>query len=242
MDRLNRIAWLIIGLFVVAMAAFGVYLLLPAEGGDAGPDQTSRQASAPTSRDAQPSVPGATWATTTPSANLPLRRVQTSGVIEQVSGGAFTIRSDTGSTKRVVLRADAQMFRLTALPGPSAMQVGDAVSVITEAITRDPFRPPEDTGRVRVIRILEDGLPPGASPQCPQIGGRLGSVVAFEQGQLRLVTACGEQVLDVPPTTPVQRVSTAQPSDLKAGQRVAVGGEELPDGSISGALVQILDS
>lgn len=242
MDRLNRIAWLVIGLLIVVLVAFGLYLLFPLGDGSIDRDPAAQRDGTVASSESPSPAPGSPAVTATPRASLPPRRVQSTGVIEQVSGSAFTVRSDTGSTKRIVLKADARMIRLTSMPGPSAIQVGDAVIVTTETIIRDPFRPPDDTGRVRGVLVFQDGLPPEASSQCPQIGARSGSVVAFEQGQMRLDTICGEQVLDIPPATPVQRVSTAQPTDLKAGQRVALGGEELPDGSISGAFVQILDS
>lgn len=241
MKTANRIAWAVIGLVVLSAIAFAVYLLLPTAIGTDERDPLAEQGDIGTGDGMPPPIARWASATSTPAAGRPPRRLEQTGVVEQVGGSAFTIQTDIRGMRRVVLKADAQLIRVTTLTGPSAIRVGDAVIVVTEAITRDPFRPPEDTGRVRVIRVLQDGLSPEASPRCPPIGSRQGSVTAFEQGRLRLQTACGEQVFDVSPTMPVQRLSTAQAGDLEPGQRASVVGEELPDGSISGVFVQIID-
>jgi hypothetical protein len=234
----NRIAWLILGFSALVAAGFAVFLLIPTGGDDTDPARNTAQADAsPDGRTtvAQPAV------TTPASASLPPRRVERTGTVDHVSGHALSIQTAAHDQQRVLLRTDAGVIRVHTLPGLSAVSAGDTVGVNTGVLVRDAFKPPEDTGRVWRIIIFADTPLPDLSSPCPAVGGRIGTVVAVAPGSLHLQTACGEQLLEVLPSVQVQRRARADITDLAIGQRITVNGELLPDGTVSGALVQILD-
>jgi len=234
----NRIAWLVLGFVALGAAGFAAFLLVPSGGDRSDPvSDTARADASPDGRSAvaQPATP------TPVLASLPPRQVVRIGTVDHVSGHALSIQTAAHGQQRVLLRTDAEVIRVQNLPDPGAISPGDVVIVNTQVLITDPFKPPEDTGRVWRINIFSGGPPPEFSTLCPSVRDRAGTVVAVALDSLQLQTACGEETLEVLSSVEVQRYTWANITDLAIGHRVTVDGELLPDGTVSGAFVQILD-
>ncbi|MGE0543748.1 MAG: hypothetical protein AB7R89_26590 [Dehalococcoidia bacterium] len=234
---INRLAWLCLGVLALAAAGLAVYLINPL--GESGQDGTASVGT----NEADAGDGTVAPASPAPSVQVPLRRALVNDTVDQVHGHAFTLHTITGGTERILLQPDAIIAAVTTSSGAASLTVGDWIQVTTKTISRDPFALPEDTGQVTTINVpYGASLSPAPSPSawCPPVYGvRIGTVLAVGDGHLRLETPCGEETLDMPPAVEVRRYRPVAVTDLAAGQQVTVGGERLPDGSLSGRVVHI---
>lgn len=219
-------AWTFAGIVALSAAAFALYLLIPAGGGGAGSEVL-------------PSVTVAAVTATPP----PTGRTAFRGTVERVEGQALVVTDDNRQPRRVVLRRDARVGRLTTSFNLSDLKSGDSVVVGVQR---------QDGGRL--VGIWVRVQPPdllvltrSGDPRTPNAGiGQYvsGVLESVDDGQLRLRSTGGGGIVDVTISArlSVTRFVPVSLTEVRQGDRVVVDGEHLIDGSIAALSVQVLEA
>jgi RNase P/RNase MRP subunit p29 len=219
-------AWSVVGVLVLGGVGFAVFLLVPAGSGADEGNATLR------------SVTVAVVATAT----VPTGRAAITGTVERVERQALVVKTANNESRRVVLRSNAHVGRLSTTTGTSDIKTGESVMVSIRRL---------DSGRLvgGSVRIQPADLPivsPGGDARPSNTAGAVqfvpGTVVAVEPNQLRIRTASGEQTLDVSGSVRVTRFSPVSLVEVRPGERVAIDGEHLVDGSLAAFSVQVFDA
>lgn len=221
-----RIAWSIVGVLALGIGAFVVFLLAPLPGGArGGADQADTALSV----------------AVTPGAPTPASGSATvSGVLERTEGQALIVKTSSGESVRLLLRRGAPVGSMRPASA-SDLRTGEPAVVTVRRQT---------DGRLVVVGVRLQPpdlpiLPPngdvrggGSGPEAQSVTG---VIAAIAGPMLRLTTSSGDQVFELSSTARVMRFSPLNAADLQPGQRIAVKGERLIDGSLAALAVQVFD-
>jgi hypothetical protein len=217
-------AWVVVFMLALGAAGFALYLLWPmAVGEDA--DAAARSTAAPTATRATPVTAARTIFT---------------GTLERVDGLALVVNVSGSEPARVLVRQGAAVG-LVAVTGTGDIRAGEPVTL---RISRQP------DGRLMAlqVRLQPPEVPAGSQGLEPRTTGAgvepvflIGTVAAVEGERLRVRTARGEQVVDLPANVRVLRFIAVAPAELRPGQRVTVEAEPLVDGTLAAFSVQVFE-
>jgi hypothetical protein len=212
-------AWGFVGVVVLGAAGFALFLLIPSGSGGERPDDALR------------SVTVAAVATAT----VPSGRALFTGVVEKVEGQALIVNDQNRQPRRILVRASANIGRLSSSTSTGDIKVGEPVTI---SVRRN------DGGglvggfvRIQPLNMIVVSQNGGvASGQFVS-----GTVAAVEANHLRLRNDSGEQTISFSGTVRVSRFNPLPLTEIRSGDRVAIDGEHLVDGSIAALSITALD-
>lgn len=212
-------AWSVVSVLLLGAAGFALFLLIPSGSGGAG------------TGDALRSVTVAAVATPT----VPSGRALFTGVVTKVEGQALIVNDQNQQSRRILVRANANIGRLSSSTGTGDIKTGEPVTI---SVRRN------DAGglvggfvRIQPLNMIVISQNGGvASGQFVS-----GIVAAVEANYLRLKNDSGEQTITFSGTVRVSRFNPLALNEIRVGERVAIDGEHLVDGSIAAFSITALD-
>lgn len=155
------------------------------------------------------------------------------GTVASFAGGVLTLRQG-GSTTRVAVPGHV---RVTGMAPAKLTDIGPGSYIGAAAL-------PEAGGHLRALEVHifppslkgagEGHYPmPGTQPRQSMTNGTVGTVSHVSGAQLTISYKGGEQVLDVPPGTPIVRLDPGTAALLKPGAAVSLEANESSSGLVA---------
>jgi RNase P/RNase MRP subunit p29 len=212
-------AWGVVGALVLGAAGFALFLLLPAGSGGDTPAVL-------------PSVTVAAVATAT----VPSGRALFTGTVERIEGQALVVQDQNKQPRRVLVRTNAHVGRLSSSTGLGDIKAGESVAVSVRRTDGGGLV----GGFVRVQPLNMTIISQSGGVASGQFVS--GTVAAVEANHIRVRTDTGEQIIAFSGTVRVSRFNPMPLSEIRQGERVAIDGEHLVDGSIAALAITALDA
>jgi hypothetical protein len=214
-------AWSVVGLIAAAALAFVVYLAVP----------SLRDSGA----DAKGAARSATTTATVAATRTPTGPRQFTGAIERVEGQALVVRDNDGLPVRVVVQRGSRIGRL-AFSSVADIHEGDTAVIRVSSNAAGALT-------AQRISLQPTDMPIISGPPRFETGNSsqtvAGTILSRDGDQLRINAGAVQVSVTLPSSVRVFRFSPLTTDDLKQGQRVAVDGELIVDGSLIAHTIQI---